>query len=249
MIRIFFWLVLLLNLALFAYLEWGGSLTQEAGSLQPPLNAEKIKVLGFAPPAAASAVLPASAPLAPQSAPLPPMTAASAPASAVHAPASAPAAAPPPSACLEWGEFSGGDLARANEDLAGLKLGSRLTQREVEHTIGYWVYIPPPKNHAAVKTSLARLKKIGVTDFFVVQEKGKWQNAISLGIFKTQDIAGKFRDRLKAKGLKNAVMGERQTRLKFTVFVLNSPEAATLSRLADWQKGFTGIEMKAVACN
>lgn len=241
MIRTFFWLVLLMNLALFAFLEWGSALTQENTTLQPPLNAEQIKLLGFSPPAIPSGVMPASVPASQAAGTQPPL-----------APASAPASTPvatPPSACLEWGEFSGLDLAHANDDLTGLKLGAKLTRREVEHTIGYWVYVPPVKKHAELNKKIAQLKKLGVSDFFVVQEKGKWQDAISLGIFKTQDVARKFLSRLKAKGVKSAVMGERQTRLKFTVFVLNSPEAATLSKLADWQKGFTGIEMKSVVCN
>ena len=238
MIRVFFWLLLLLNLALFAYLNWGTSLTQENGNLQPPLNPGQIRVLGFSPASIASGILPPSAPPAQQ--------VASAPLGATSASA---AAAAQPSACIEWGEFSGADLARASDDLAGLKLGARLSQREVEHTIGYWVYIPPLKSHKDVNARIAQLKKRGITDFFVVQEKGKWRDAISLGIFKTRDIAGKFLDRLKSKGIKSAVMGERQTRLKFTVFVLNNPEADTLTRLTEWQKGFTGIEMKSVACN
>lgn len=243
MIRTFFWLVLLINLALFAFLEWGSALMQENIPLQPPLNAEQIKLLGFSPPAIPSGVMPASVSAsASQAAGTQP------PLAPVSTPASAPVATPP-SACLEWGEFSGVDLAHANDDLAGLRLGAKLTQREVEHTIGYWVYIPPVKKHAELNKRIAQLKKLGVNDFFVVQEKGKWQDAISLGIFKTQDVAKKFLDRLKAKGVKSAVMGERQTRLKFTVFVLNTPEAATLSKLADWQRGFTGIEMKSVACN
>ncbi len=241
MIKIFFWLLLLANLALFAFMQWGGSLTQDGGTLQPPLHAEQIKLLGFSPPAPPSGVSPASAPQAPQPAP-PPLAAASA------APATQPPGAAAPAACLEWGEFSGSDLARANEDLAGLKLGPKLTQREVEHSIGYWVYIPPAKTHADLNGKISRLKKLGIKEFFVVQEKGKWQDAISLGVFKTEDVAKKALDHLKAKGLKTAVIGERQTRLKFTVFYVKNPEAATLSKLAEWQTGFTGIEMKAVAC-
>lgn len=237
MIRIFFWLVLLINLALFAYSQWGGPLTQDTGNLQPPLNPEQIKLLGFSAAALPSAVAPASAPSAP-------LIAQSQPVSAV--PASAP---PPPAACLEWGEFSGADLSRANIDLAGLKLGDRLSQREIEHSIGYWVYIPPQKSLAEVNAKISQLKKLGVNEFFIVQEKGKWQNAISLGVFKTVDVAKKYLDSLKSKGVKSAVMGERQTRLKFTVFVLKSPEAVTLAKLADWQKDFTSIEMKSVSCN
>ncbi len=93
MIKKIFWLVLLLNLAAFAYLQWGSLLTQGNASMQPPLHAEQIKLLGFSPSAPASAVLPASAPAGAQSAPP-----AASPASA---PASAPAARQ--TACLEWG--------------------------------------------------------------------------------------------------------------------------------------------------
>lgn len=237
MIRKIFWLILLANLAFFAYMQWGAVLTQNASSLQPPLNPEQIKLLGFSPAVPSSMVIAASAPSAP---PIPQLQSAS-------APASAPVAASP-AACLEWGEFSGTDLARANEDLAGLKLASKLSQREVEHSIGYWVYIPPQKTHAEVNAKIAQLKKMGINEFFVVQEKGKWLDAISLGVFKTEDVAKKYLDSLKAKGVKSAVLGERQTRLKFTVFVLHSPDAAALSSLATWQKSFTGIEMKSVVC-
>lgn len=243
MIRIFFWLLLVANLALFAWLRWGGSLTQGGPTLLPALHPEQIKLLGFSPPAPASGTLAASGAL-PSSAPAA-LSSASAPASA---PGAAPAAAQS-GACLDWGEFSGTDLARASENLASLKLGSTVTQREVEHSIGYWVYIPPPKKHADVARKLAQLKKLGIKEHFVVQEKGKWQDAISLGIFKTADLAQKFLDHVKAKGLKGAVMGERQTRLKFTVFSFRNPQASTLSKLAEWQTGFTGIEMKAVPCN
>lgn len=237
MIRIFFWLVLLANLAIFAFLQWGGSLTQVPEDMQPPLNPEQIKLLGFSPVAQSTPVAPASAPIIPLAASQPPQSPSSAPET------------PPPAACLEWGEFSGMDLARANDDLAGLNLGSKITQREVEHSIGYWVYIPPLKSHAEVNRKIAQMKKLGIKEFFVVQEKGKWLNAVSLGVFKTEDVAKKFLDHLKTRGVKSAVMGERQTRLKFTVFVLKSPEASTLSKLADWQKDFTGIEMKSAACN
>ncbi len=241
MIRRFFWLVVLANLGFFAFMRWGEALLHgEAGAQMPqPLNADKIKLLGFTaarPPAASapgSAAPPVQQGTAPQAAPM---------AAALPQPAAQ-------AACLEWGEFSGSDLSRASADLAGLKLGGKLTQREVEHAIGYWVYIPPKKSRADVNTRIAQLKKLGVDDYFVVQEKGKWQNTISLGVFKAEDVAHRFLASLKSKGVKGAVMGERQTRLKFTVFVLKDPDANTLAELAEWQKDFTDIGMRAMPCN
>lgn len=244
MIKKVFWMLVLVNAALLAFLQWGGALTQGGGGLQPALNPEKIKLLGLsALPAASAVVAPASTPQVP----LTPPAKAVPPVPAGNSVSSAPLAQAPV-ACLQWGDFSGADLTRAQKDLAGLKLGDSLTQREVEHAIGYWVYIPPQQNRDALNAKVARLKKRGVKEFFVVQEKGKWYGAISLNVFKTRDLAKRFQDRLKAKGIRDAVIGERQTRLKFTVFTLRSPDADTLSKLVEWQQGFTGIEMKSVAC-
>ncbi len=241
--RTLFGLILLANLGFFAFIKWGDLLTQSAADsqqLEKPLNADKIKLLGFSaskPPAAVSSPPPTSRPalLAPK-------------ASSNHPGNDSPAIATTSEACLEWGEFSGADLANATADLAGLKLGNKLTQREVEHSIGYWVYIPPLKSHSDVNKKLSQLKKLGIQEYFIVQEKGKWQNTISLGVFKTKDTAHKFLMHLRSKGVRSAVMGERQTRLKFTVFVLKNPNSTTLAKLAEWQKNFTDIEMKATPC-
>ena len=125
------WILLLGNAIFFAVMQWGGLLAadEQAAQAQPPLHEEKISVLS-APQGKPVAVLPASAP-----APVP-------------APVEAPAAltAKPDVSCMEWGEFSGADLARATAALSTLQLGDKLSQRQVEYAIGYWVYIPPVKD-------------------------------------------------------------------------------------------------------
>lgn len=151
-------------------------------------------------------------------------------------------------ACMEWGEFSGGDLARATAALSALKLGDNLTQRQVEHTSGYWVYIPPLKSRADVDRKIAQLKAFGVQEYFAVQETGQWHNAISLGIFKTVDAAQKFLDSLKAKGVKSAVAGERMGKLMLTVFVLKNPDVALTAKMVALQKDFPDSGLKAAAC-
>ncbi len=152
------------------------------------------------------------------------------------------------SACMEWGDFSGSDLTRANAAISTLKLGNILTQRQVEHTIGYWVYLPPLKNSDAVEKKVAKLKEFGVEEYFVVQEIGKWQNAISLGVFKTEEAAHKFRESIKSKGLESAKVGERTSKHMFTVFVLKNPDAGVAAKMATLQKDFPDSELKAVEC-
>lgn len=243
MIRGVFWLLLLLNAAVLAWVMWGGALTQDKSALQPALNPGQIKLLNDVPGVSAVPAIPASAPVMPS----PP--AQHGPASAVGSSSTAPQHNNKKSTvCMEWGEFSGSDLAHASQDLEGLKLGKALTRREVEHSTGYWVFIPPPKHRADVDKKVAQLKRLGVKEFFVVQEKGKWYDAISLNVFKTEEMAKKYQKQLESKGVKNTKVGERQTRLKFTVFVLKNPSSALQDKLRQWQKQFSGIDLKPATC-
>jgi len=228
--RILFWLLLLANLLLFSYARWGDALTGAQGDLQaqPPLNADKIKV---APTPAAS--------------PAPAQAAKPAPVIAV----AQPVPADTPDVCMEWGEFSGDDLARITTALTAMKLGDQLTQHEVEQDTGYWVYMPPQRNHARAKKKASELKALGVNDYFIVQESGKWHNAISLGVFRTRQAAQNHLDGLHKQGVRTARVGERQAKLKFTVFVFRNPDNALTARIVALQKGFPGSELKAAPCS
>ncbi|MBI3148178.1 MAG: SPOR domain-containing protein [Betaproteobacteria bacterium] len=235
MMKALVWILLLVNVLFFAAMKWGGLLIadEQAVQAQPPLHEEKIGLLG-APQGKPAAALPASAPAA-------------APASA-PAEATAPLAARPAAACMEWGEFSGADLARATSALAAMQLGGKLSQRDVEYAIGYWVYIPPQKDKAAVNRKIAQLKARGVEEYFVVSE-APWLNAISLGVFRTREAAQHFLDELQRnKGVRSAQIGERASKLKATIFVLNGLDAATATRLAEIHKDFAGSELKDIAC-
>ena len=218
-----FWLLLLINLGFFAFMQWGEILTGEGKNRlnQPALNAEKIKLLEAQPVARA----------------------------AVSSPSATQVQAASAAVCLEWGEFSGADLARASAALAALNLDNKLAQRQVEYNSGYWVYIPPAKTRAAVDKKIVEIKALGVEDYFIVQEPEKWHNAISLGVFKTGEAAHKFLDSLKAKGMTTAVVGERQSNLKFTVFILRSPDVAVAAKVAALQQKFAGSELQSSACD
>jgi hypothetical protein len=251
-------LLLLANLALFGWMRWGSALTVEvdAATAQMALNPDKVKLLAWpsASEAASSPVL-ASSGMSLTLSPVP----APAVVSAASAPVvAAPVASLPPHTssktektenCAEWGEFSGDDLSRAQQVLATLKLGDSLSQRSVEQNHGYWVYIPPMKKRADVERKVAQLKERGVKDYFVVQEKGKWLNAISLGVFKTRDGAEKYLVSLRSKDVRTAKLGERSSKLKFTVFLIKSLDTGTKDKLTALQKDFPDGELKVSACS
>ena len=242
-------LLLLANLALFGWMRWGSLLTvdADAGAVQAALNPDKIRLLEILPASAAS---PASSTTPGLTLTLSPV---SAPATSLPVPMPATVAvvavAPKVTNCAEWGEFSGDDLARAQQSLSALKLGDKLTQRVVEHNHGYWVYIPPLRKHAEVEKKIAQLKERGVKDYFVVQEKGKWLNAISLGVFKTKDAALKYIAMLRTKDVRTAKLGERNSKLKYTVFVLKGLDAGLTDKLGTIQKEFADSELKVSACS
>ena len=243
-------LLLLANLALFGWMRWGSMLTVDADAVtaQAPLNADKIKLLALqSVPASAPTPAVSGGPLTLSPVASAPVVAASAPAVSA-AVAAAPPVAPKAANCAEWGEFSGDDLLRAEQALAALKLGDKLSQRSVEQDHGYWVYLPPMKKRAQIEKKIAQLKERGVKDYFVVQEKGRWLNAISLGVFKTEEAAQKYLAALQTQDVRSAKLGERKSKLKFTVFVMKGLDAGIVDKLNALQKGFPDSELKVSAC-
>jgi len=211
--------LLLANALLFAYIQWGSSWLNDANKLQ-------------ALPALYAEKMPTvSAPLATVASAKAPTTPASVALS-----------------CWEWSDFSGRDLQDANAALANLNLGNKLSQRLIEYSSGFWVYIPPLKDKAAVAQKVAQLKARGVEEYFVVQEAGEWLHAISLGVFRSEDKAQKYLASLKELGVKSAKTGERASKLKATVFVFTQLDDALVEQLKTLQKEFASSELKSVEC-
>lgn len=258
-----FGVLLLLNLVFFGYMQWGDKLSgvTSGGLAQGDLNPDKIKLLDMpvvrtaVPRSAVAAVQPVIVVSVPEVSSLHTLAASSpVPTSApvpVHE--ATPAVASPKekrtaTICMEWGEFSGADLARASKELAAMQLGDRLTKHTVEYESGYWVYFAPLKNHAAVNKKIAELKALGVDDYFVVHEPEQWVNAISLGVFKTEEAAQNYLVSLHKQGVRTAKVGERKLKLKFTVFALNSLDTKGKNKLIALQNDFPNSELKAVPC-
>jgi hypothetical protein len=258
-----FWILLLGNVILFAVMQSGEfSWNEQSGHAQPELNSEMIRLVPAPQRAPAKAIptpatTPAPVPVAVTPAPVPVVV------TPVPVPASSPVVSnqplPPsmdaPTAtklnsliCLEWGDFSGGDITRATAALSALQLADKLSQRKIDRDLGYWVYFPPLKNKSAVRQKVAELKGLGISEYYVVQTPGHLLNAISLGVFKTQEAAQSFLEQMRAKGVRTARIGEHVSKLKVTVFVLNGVDAAIEAKLTAIQKDFAGTELNKASC-
>jgi len=158
---------------------------------------------------------------------------------------------PPPRpkpACLEWGTFGAGELKSAESALETLQLGERLTSHDVQLVAGFWVYIPPLKNKVEVDRKIAELERLGVKDYYAVEGQGPMKNAISLGIFRTEEAATGYLEGLQQKGVRSARAGNREHRVTQTAFVIRAPEVALTAKLAELRLQFPGTELRAVDC-
>ena len=149
--------------------------------------------------------------------------------------------------CLEWGAFVGGDTTRAVQALEPLGLGAKLTQRRQEDVAGFWVYIAPLASRQAATQKAVELKRLDVEEYFVVPDDPKWRNAISLGVFKTEEAAKARLDAVRAKGVKSAAIGKRDTQLSKTYFQVHDADPAVAAKLNELKQGFAGTEVRDCA--
>ncbi|MBU0687909.1 MAG: SPOR domain-containing protein [Gammaproteobacteria bacterium] len=242
------WGLLLANALLFSWMRWGVMLTADPDALaaQADVNAGQIVLLNEVPPPKPEQLL------LPVVVPEPAPVAASTVAAAEPAPAPrlSDALANPPKIkqCLYWGEFSGSGLADAEQKLSTLNLGEQLQTQTIEHASGFWVYMSPLRNQAAVHRKIGQLKALGVNDYFVVLE-GEWQRAISLGVFRTERAAENHLASLRKQGVRTAKVGERKSKLRFTQFVILDAGTEIESKVRGFQKELPDSELKMSDCN
>ena len=219
--RLLFLLLLAANLALFAWWAYyaPSDATADPEPLRRQLSPEKIRLLDGRELKALVAAKPKPPPAA----------------SAV------PAAA---GACIEWGGFAVAEAPKAEQALAPLALGARLSQRRSEETAGWWVFIPPQANRPAALKKTAELKALGIEEFFILQDEGKMRWAVSLGVFSSEDAARKHLEVLRAKGVRSAQSGERDTQVAKIWLQLRGADAGQQAKLRESAQGFPGTEIR-----
>ena len=220
--RMLFLLLLAANLALFAWSQYYAS-ADGAGDAEPQrrqISPEKIRLLEGKELASLASAKPKPA---------------TAPGGSGPAPAGA---------CSEWGGFAVAEAPKAELALAPLALGARLSQRRSEETAGWWVFIPPQPNRAAAQKKTAELKALGVDDYFMLQDEGKMRWAVSLGVFSSEEAARNRLEALRAKGVRSAQTGERDTQVAKIWFQLRGADTPQQARLREAAQAFPGTEVR-----
>ena len=151
-------------------------------------------------------------------------------------------------ACLEWGAFIGPEAARADAAIAELGLPAAQIRRVATDLDGHWVVIPPLKSRADADKAAERLKGLGVTDYSLVLDPPQRRNAVSLGIFRSEEPAQILLAALRKKGVTDAVIERREGFFRRVVFYVREPNAAAVAKLSALRNTMPGTEIKAVSC-
>jgi sporulation related protein len=222
-VRTLFLLLLLANLAFFAWARY----------VSPPdASADPLPLTRQIEPAKLKVVAPSDLPAPPAARATPTSTVTSNPVAAK---------------CLEWGSFTLTDAPRAEKALEPLALGPRLAQRRTEETAGWWVFIPPQGNRAAAVRKAAELKSLSIEDYFIVQEEGPYRWAVSLGVFRSEDAAQQRLVTLRNQGVRSARVAPRETVVPKVWLQVKNVDGVLQAKLKDTARTIEGSELRECA--
>jgi hypothetical protein len=157
-------------------------------------------------------------------------------------------AEPPPEECRALTGLPTGQAQRLVEWLRGRDAQLRVNQRALEEPTSWWVFIPPQQSKRQAEKKADELKKISIADFYVVQESGPGQFAISLGLFKTEQGAREYLDVLGRKGVRSARIQVRESVTDKAVVEARGAPDKLSKALADLPADFASASAAAAEC-
>lgn len=149
--------------------------------------------------------------------------------------------------CFEWGSFSAASLPRARETLTRLALDATSLEKTTQEATRYWVYLPQSRTLQVAQARMQQLRRLGVEESFVVFEP-QWRYAISLGVFKDEQLAAKLLEDLKQKGVVSAVKGVRNQEQGQTSLLISNMSLDKVVEIDKLKPDFPGSELKQVTC-
>lgn len=146
--------------------------------------------------------------------------------------------------CVELGPLAPGDAGRAEEAVNALAAGLKVARRKVDEPVRWWVYVPPLATRAAAVQRVAELKSQGVEDSSLVTDDSAWRNAVSLGIFRSEEAATRRLDEVRKRGVRGAEVGAREGAATRVYVQLRDGPEPVRARLREVREGFPGAEIR-----
>ncbi len=218
MLKFIFWSLIAINGALFAYSQGylGNVCTneREPARIKAQLNPEKLTLV-----------------------------------SSAQAQAAAEAATPKPSdliACTEVGNFTAPLAKRFEALISELELGERQSRHNTSGGEGatHIVAIPPQGSKEGADKKVGELKRLGVTNFFIMSEESPMKWGISLGVFKNEQAAKDLLAALNKQGVHSARITSRGGAGNRVVYQFRDLDEATRARLELIKADFPAQELR-----
>ncbi len=237
--RLFVWLLVLLNVGLLAYFN-RDVISPKPASTDHSIQPEKLKVLSEKDLAAMPKKGAASAANATTS--LPNKTA------QVNVQTATPPTNLAATSCYKWGNFTKTNLPSAQVVLVRLGLQSVVNQEAAEQADKrFWVYYPPLKSAALAQQKAAEIRALGVSELFIVQDS-QWRNAISFGLFQDEQLASNLLNELQAKGVKGVAKSLHNPGKSLTSLLIKAVSVDAAAELQKIKPEFVGTELAQATC-
>lgn len=147
-------------------------------------------------------------------------------------------------ACVELGPIAAADATRAEEAVTGIAAGLKVSQRRVEEPGRWWVYLPPLATRQAAAQRAAELRKQGIEDSSLISDDPQWRNAISLGVFRSEDAAAKRAEELRKRGVRGVEMAPREGAGARVYLQLRDAPEPVRGKLGELKERFSGAEVR-----
>ncbi|OGB27651.1 MAG: hypothetical protein A3I66_07235 [Burkholderiales bacterium RIFCSPLOWO2_02_FULL_57_36] len=137
-------------------------------------------------------------------------------------------------ACTEIGNFTAADAKRFEARLAEGSVSGKLSRRAVQETSSHMIMIPPQEGKEGADKKAGELRKLGITDFYVIQDNNDQRWGISLGIFKTEEAARVRLVTLNQQGVRSARLIEYTfplTRVAFQLRDLDDEAQGVITKI------------------
>lgn len=150
-------------------------------------------------------------------------------------------------ACILVGDLPIAEIVRFESLLAEKWPAFKAERTRITSSASYWVFIPAMASKQEADNKAAELKKLGISEFYVVQESGPNNRAISLGLFSSREAATARLEMLRGKGVKSARVAERNVKPLSASLEINGPAAQTEALRQSLAEALPGS--KPEACN
>ena len=197
-------------------------------------NADKIQLLSL--PESSSANRPVAKQVVAEDDPETAVTSEEAPAVSSEVTSNASSAGPADLRCMAWPTLDASGLRKVEGYLAQAGVASGDYDVQLEKSLGWWVFLPPPEKPTDLQALLDEVQRLGITDFAVVRG-GAMRNAVSLGAFGKLAQARLHVATMTRKGLNGVQFGPRPDSGPVRLVFADSLPAANLVKLqAEWPK-------------